>query len=160
MLISSRSIQAITIFLVICLGYELQMAISYIQHPLDLQIPKIIGICGVRGALNSCNGQRVSNLVLGWTCWSPSSSSWQKLCRACSFYVGLSGWSDRRKSWKSSSFPIYCGRGRLLHAFISLHVTHLSRPALEQPVPADCRLNVKNVSVEELVGVLLYLVVE
>lgn len=60
-----------------------------------------------------------------------------------------------RKSWKSSSFPIYCGRrlAHAFHAFISRHVTHLSRPALEQPVPAGCRLHVKNVSVEELVGV-------
>lgn len=60
-----------------------------------------------------------------------------------------------RKSLKSSSFPIYCGRrlAHAFHAFISRHVTHLSRPVLEQPVPAGCRLHVKNVSVEELVGV-------
>lgn len=37
--------------------------------------------------------------------------------------------------------------------FHRLHVTHLTRPAQEQPVPADGRINVKNVSVEELEGV-------
>lgn len=74
---------------------------------------------------------------------------------SCSFYVGLSGWSDRRKVGSHPVFPFMWARKTRTCFHQSPCHTHLTRPALEQPVPADCGLNVKNVSVEELVGVRL-----
>lgn len=74
------------------------------------------------------------------------------------FYVRLGGWSVTEKYLEVIQFPHLLWATKThkdSHTFINLHVTHLSRPTLEKCVPADCRLNVKNVFVEELVGVKL-----